>query len=1171
VADRLTPQQQMAVDDRGGKLLVSAAAGSGKTKVLVDRLLKYILDPIDPANVDDFLIITYTKAAAVELRGKIANKLSEHIAADPTNRHLQRQVQRLYLTKISTVHAFCADILRQYAYKLDLSADFRVADENECIQLRQSAMNETLEAAYEKLNQDAELQVFLDTQGLGRSDRFIPLIVEQVYDSAKCHLDPIGWCDLCVANLDADRFASPENTIWGKHLMEALFLSLDHQIAAMNRCADSVAVLPGMEKPTALLKDTVNQLVHLRNSKTWDEIIARKNIDFGRLTFPKKFDDPCVTEPVKAVRKACKDALEKKLRAFADPSESVLADMEQTSYAAKGLMKLVFDFSDRYAAKKKKRRVLDFSDLEHFTLDLLLGKRRESPTQAADEISARFREIMVDEYQDSNKVQDAIFGALSRKKQNLFMVGDVKQSIYQFRLADPGIFLEKYNAYALAENALPGQGRKILLSNNFRSGSGVIHAVNDVFATCMTKEVGGLDYGVDESLREGIAHIPLDEPEIEFHAIDVREDTYAEEAAFVAKRIAQLLDGNHFVRNGDQLRPITASDIVILLRSPGSVGLDFQDALQAIGIRCASSGGADLLLTEEIGTLRSLLQVISNPRQDIPLIATLASPVFGFTAEDLALIRAEKKRVSFYDALSNSQDEKACTFLQLLNSLRRSAIMDSLAELLEKILELTKLDAIYAAMDNGDLRRKNLQAFYQLAVDFSGIGAGGLDLFLQHLDTLAERGLLQAAENAISDAVTIMSIHKSKGLEFPVVFLCGLSKRFNQESLRAQVLCHKELGLGLSCVDTKKRVRYPTISKSAIAAAMTAESISEEMRVLYVALTRPKDRLIMTYASDSLQKDLADISKRMELSDPYLMTADVSCPGQWLLYCALSRTEAGQLHALAGKPSCSKVGEPIWNICVTQAPQLCDEELKVNCLDGTQNAPICDLQRLRYLDVPYPHSAATITPSKQTATQKKGRLKDQEVHELAHETELQKRSWRSASFLEREKRGTDYGNAMHACMQFIRYDACGSFQGVCREIQRLIAEGFLSEEQASMVDAYRIEKFFATTVGKQLLHSENVLREYKFSIMEDASEYADNLEGEKVLLQGVVDCAIIEKDGITIIDFKTDFVTEETLQGTVERYTSQVQAYANALARIFEMPIKAKALYFFRLNQFAWI
>ena len=1166
MAEKLTPQQQQAVDDRGGNLLVSAAAGSGKTKVLVDRLMKYIMDPYDPANIDDFLLITYTKAAASELRAKIAGKLSELIAQNPGNKHLQRQLQRLYLTKISTVHSFCSDILREYAYKLDISGDFRVADENECTQLRNRAMEQILEEAYSKVSDDPDFQAFVDTQGLGRNDSQVPEIVEKVYDSAMCHMDPEKWRDSCIQNACPEDAVDPVDTVWGRFVIDDLFECLDLQIRALERCIEQVATLDGMEKPIALLSDTVYQLRYLRSSNSWADIVARKNIQYGTLSFPKKTNDPSVTDPVKAVRNACKDILGKKLKIFTDPADQVMNDLSQSAAAARGLMRLVEQFGSAYSRLKRGRRILDFSDLEHKTLDLLRGKMRSAPTVAAMEIGERFREIMVDEYQDSNGVQDAIFSALTMKRHNLFMVGDVKQSIYQFRLADPGIFLEKYSAYVPAEQAQPGQGRKVLLSSNFRSSGGVIEGVNFVFENCMTEKVGGILYGEGEALKEGIPHIALPESEVELHAIQVQEDTYAEEAAFVADRIVQLLDGTHYVRNGENLRPITADDIVILLRSPGSVGMEFQYALESRGVRCASGTGMDLLLTEEVGTLRSILQVISNPRQDIPLVAALASPVFGFSADELATIRGHDLRNSFYDAMSKSDEPKAIAFMNLLKEFRKSSSMESLPELLERIFNSTRLDAIYAAMDGGTTRRTNLHTFYQLAVNFASMGSCDLDRFLEQLDLMEEKGLM-AAEQGSSGCVQIMSIHKSKGLEFPVVFLCGLSRRFNQESMRAQVLCHKTMGLGLSCVDSKNRVRYPNLSKNAILKKVESDSLSEEMRVLYVAMTRARDRLIMTYASQSLEKDLADIALRSDLSGQELMTKYVSCPGDWVLYAAMKRTEAGELFELGGRGNETvSAGDP-WSIHVhdfvavkTEGKPIVEEHDEV-----AVELPIEQIQTV--MSFSYGHNEATTMASKQTATQRKGRTKDQEVAEEAKESPVIYRSWRKPSFRDAGKEGRTVGSAVHAILQYIRYEACTNSVAIEKELARLVAENFITKEQSELVDCSKIAKFFESDIGRKLQSDENVLREFKFSILDDAQKYGPGLDGEQVLLQGVVDCALVEEDGITIIDFKTDRVTEETLGDVAMGYVAQVNTYADAMSRIYGLPIKAKMLYFFQLDR----
>lgn len=1168
MAEKLTAQQQQAVEDRGGKLLVSAAAGSGKTKVLVDRIMRYLTDPVDPANIDEFLIITYTKAAAAELRGKIAAKLTQMMAQNASDRHLQLQMQRLYLTKISTVHAFCSDLLRDYAYQLDIASDFRVAEENECVELQTRVLQRLMDEAYENAAGDPDFCALVDTQGFGRDDRQIPQIVLKLYNSAKCHLDPEGWLDRCLHLNEISGISDASQTVWGKYLIDDLHSYLDLQIDAIHQCANQAALADGMEKPAALLSETASQLRVLRNCNTWDNILGCMSVDYGRLTFPKGQSDSDLAIRIKAVRENCKKGLAKKLRRFSDDSAQILSDIEAVSASARGLVNLTRRFMEAYDKAKKSRRILDFGDLEHRTLDLLIGKKRSGPTAIAQEIGKRYREVMVDEYQDSNGVQDAIFDAITRKRQNCFMVGDVKQSIYQFRLADPGIFLDKYNTYLPADNAVDGQGRKVLLSSNFRSAGSVIKAVNDVFYTCMSPDVGGLSYTHNEALEEGIPHVSVEEPEIELYGISVNEDTYEEEAAFVAQRISQLLDGSHMVRQGESLRPIRKEDIVILLRSPGSVGGHYVRALDNLGIRCTTGSSTNLLQTEEIQTLRAILQTIDNPLQDIPLVAALTSRVFGFTADDLAVIRSENRNCSMYTALRRSNTKKAQEFIDTLDVLRMESRMNSLPQLINRIFSVTGLDCLFAAMPDGQQRMENLQSFYQLASNFDVGGAKNLNRFLQHLEVLDDKGLASTGETGNVDAVTIMSIHKSKGLEFPVVFLCGLSRDFNRDSTREQVLCDKEFGIGLGCVDSVNSVRYPSVAKRAIAAKISAQSLSEEMRVLYVAMTRPKDRLIMTYAAQNLEKELQDIVCRMDFGDPLLMTGDVDCPGKWILYSAMKRAEAGAFFALGGYPSDTHVSDDPWLIQVVQAPVFAASS-DAHAETLRQKVPDQITSRLKQtFTFRYPYLSATRTPSKQTATQLKGRDKDAEAAENTATTRGFVPEFRKPSFIQDRKTGKFYGNAVHKIMQYIRYDACMDISGVENEIQRLLSDGFISQEEASAVNVNSIAAFFETDLGMKIRSSKNVLREFKFSILEDANQYDSDLSGEHVLLQGVVDCALIEEDGITIIDFKTDRVTDENLDTLVERYRRQITAYANALARIYQIPVKAKQLYFFNSGKF---
>lgn len=1168
MSDKLTPQQQAAVETRGGKVLVSAAAGSGKTKVLVDRLMSYLTDPTDPANVDDFLIITYTKAAAAELRGKISSKLTEYISQNPDNRHMQHQIQRLHLAKISTVHGFCADILREYAYKLDITADFRIAEENECQEMMYQVLQQILDSAYEEKLDDEAFRAFVDTQGLGRDDRQVPEIILQIYSSALCHLNPDVWLDWCLATAESNTFTDASQTIWGAYLISDLKDYLSLQIASLECCLHRAENIPGLEKPAVLLRTTIDCLKDLQACSTWDAIVNHPPIEYGTLTFKKEHKGTKLAEQIKAVRNYCKENLAKKLRAFTDCSCVVLSHLNDSACAINGLICLVKEFRQQYSKQKKARKVLDFSDIEQLMLDLLYGRKRTGITSAAGEIGARFREIMVDEYQDSNEVQDAIFSALSANRHNCFMVGDIKQSIYQFRLADPGIFLEKYQSFVPAEKAQPGEGRKILLSSNFRSSSGVISAVNDVFSQCMSPKVGGLYYSNEEMLREGIPHIQLPEAEVELYGIDIKEDTYQEEAAFTAGYIRKLLDGTHMIRQGDILRPINAEDIVILLRSPGSVGGEFRYALEKEGIPCTIGADSNLLQMPEVETLRSILQIIHNPLQDIPLLSAITSPVFGFTADELARIRSKNRYADFYQLLKEDHSEKAETFIGTLNELRLDARFLSTTQLIHRIFVRTGMLSTYGAMHDGEDRIHNLQSFCQIAAEYETTGRKDLTYFLDHLTAMEEKGL-NIAENPPSGTVRIMSIHKSKGLEFPVVFLCGLSRAFNMSDIQKQVLCHKDLGLGLVHTNSQQRVRFPTIAKKAIAAKICSECVSEELRVLYVAMTRARDKLIMTYAGAKLNERLQDIALRLDFSARDLLTANVNCPGSWILLTALQRTEAGEFFQLAEKPDNVRVSGIPWHVRVVQA----NVSTESSAADDVEKEEISYeiLEKMRKgLSFQYPFQSVTGIPSKLTATQLKGRTKDEEAAEFTPAAKKQI-NFRSPAYGNASARGTEFGTAMHQVMQYLDFKHCRTEAEIKQDIQRMVHSGLITSEQAENIAIHKIVRFFETDLGLRLITGKNVLREFKFSILVDADNYYANAFDDKILLQGVVDCALIDDDGITVLDFKTDHITDTNRSEKIAIYRQQVNTYANALAKIYELPVKASYIYFFSSEEFVMI
>jgi len=1157
----LTNQQQQAVYDNGGKLLVSAAAGSGKTMVLVERLMRYILDPVNPANIDDFLIITYTKAAAAELREKIGKRLNQLLADDGGNRHLQNQLQRLYLAKISTVHGFCTDILRENAYRLNIPADFRVAEEDECALIQESVLAQLLEDAYDGIETDPDFRTVVDTQGYGRDDRQLPLIILSIYQSARCHLDPDGWLEKCIRESDIRDITDAGETVWGKYLIDDLHACLDLYVPAMRRCAEEARASDGMVKASVLLDTTCEQMIALRGCYTWEEIHNHLVLQFGTMTFGKNAD-PDLKERIKAVRDGCKEILLKKQTVFTYPNEQVIGELKSSAPVVSGLVALVRKFTVAYGRLKQMKRIMDFADLEHKTLDLLWGKKRTGITAAADEIGQRFREVMVDEYQDSNAVQDAIFNALTQKRQNCFMVGDVKQSIYQFRLADPGIFLEKYNTYVSSEDASPGQGRKVLLSKNFRSSSGVICGINDVFSRCMSPSVGGLVYGDEEKLNGDENTPELPGSAVEFYTIDVKEDTYGEEASFVANRVRELLDSGCLVRGEDGLRPIVPEDIAIILRSPGSVGAEFAAALEATGVPCSFGNEQDVLQSEEVQFLRSLLQVIDNPLQDIPLVAVMMSRVFGFSADEMASIRKDDTFRPFFALLRHSRDGKVVAFYETITKLRKLARMCTVSEVIEHILTLTRMDSIFLAYKGTTV---TIETFLQLVSQAEQVGRRDVRSFLAYFEGLAERGLPTSANNRTEGMVTILSIHKSKGLEYPVVFLCGLSKSFNREDLKEQVLCDKSLGLGVTYVDSAMRIRYPTIAKRAIMLKKSADSLSEELRVLYVAMTRAKDRLIMTYASRYLERTLQKCARRIDFAGNLLLTSEASSMGDWVLQTAIQKIEAGELFAIGDRPLVLTTTLPAWKISAIRdvsrdgAGVLEPVEIPKGFNDEAY-------QKYREaLSYVYPYEKATSFPSKQTATQLKGREKDLEVEE---DTVREKKITylRKPSFIQKSQDSLAVGTATHKALQFLSFDRAPSIEALDTALDDLHMCGRLTDDELAVIDRNGIYAFLHSPLGQQLCSSRQVLKEFKFSILVPAAQLQEGLWEDNVLLQGVVDCAILEDDGITVIDFKTDIVTEDTVTSVADGYRKQIAAYADALSQIYQLPIKRSVLYFLRLN-----
>ena len=1167
----LTKAQQAVVENSGGALLVSAAAGSGKTKVLVDRVLRLVCDPDRPANVDEFLIITYTKAAAAELRGKIAQELAKRLARDPENRHLQRQTTRLAMAQISTVHAFCATVLRDYCHLLDLPADFRVAEEQEALALRQQALDAVLDACYEQRMDDASFRALIDQLGYGRDDRRLGEILLRVYDAARCRVDPQAWMTRCETASAGDAVGA-EETVWGAYLiaeyrgvLQSAQRTLQISLDAMQR--DGVLA----EKYAPVFAQNLETVTAQLAFSAWDDIAANPITDFGKLPPVRKPEDAQLKDRVQKSRKSCLASIRDAQSWFYAPSAEVLRDLRASAAATRGLMDVLRRFDAQYTQEKRRRKLLDFSDLEHETIRLLTQRGTALPTAAAREIAARYRQILVDEYQDSNAVQERIFEAVSQNGENRFMVGDVKQSIYRFRLADPGIFLEKYNTYVNYTDARPGEPRKILLSDNFRSRRQIVDCVNDVFSLVMCREAGELDYTPAEALRCARAFPDTPQPKIELHCIaldnaepldDESPQKNAQEAEFVAARIERLLADKTPIADGDGTRPVTPDDIVILLRSPGGVASLYSAALARRGIPCVCDRSGDVLQTTEVEVLCALLRVVDNPHQDIPLVTALGSSVFAFSPDELALPRTKTRQGDYFDALRAcaGESEKYRDFLAWLAQMRTLAGRATLRELLDVILRTTQLESVYAALPDGSQRAQNVSALRAYVDRYEQVSDGGLPGLNASLQQMRERGTVLPPLNAAAStgAVRIMSIHRSKGLEFPVVFLADLSRRFNLQDTAQPVLVDEELLIGMNVVNTAQRSYYPSAAKTAIARRMTQQAVSEELRVLYVGMTRAKEMLILSCCSGQFASILQKCADAVSVPLRPEVTAAVRRPIDWILLAALCRTEAGELFALCGETECSSVRPEPWVIRLHQPETLVRAQPS-----AAQDAPQAE-QTAAYFPPDYAFSAVAGVPSKLTATSLKGRLPDAEAAERAAQTDSVSRpDWRRPEFLRRGAlTGRERGSATHLFMQYVRYEACREEAGVRAELERLVRERFLTQAQADAVEPARIARLFASPLGQRILQAEDLHREFKFSLLLDAAAYFPQAAGEQVMLQGVVDCFWVERGELVIVDFKTDRLPDGAA-ARARQYAPQVHAYAQALARIWQLPVRECILYFF--------
>lgn len=1141
---RLTEHQQSVVDHSGSALLVSAGAGSGKTRVLVERLVKRIAG--GQAEADRFLVITYTRAAAAELRGRILAALHERLRADPKNPALRRQILLLRQARIGTIHSLCAAILRDNAHLLGIRPDFRQLEGAEERVLQQETLHEVLAARYETMSPG--FRALADTMGAGLDDRKLAETVLDTYRAVQSHPQPEEWllARREAPNPDGDMGATP----WGALLLDraarqARFWRL--------RLEEALSGLEGEAKAEASygpgFRDVIAQLTDLEAALAggWDAACA-----FGPVMFPALRGFPGIGKlPAAARAKArwdeCRKAMAELGEVFSQDSAAHREDLAALRPVTDELLSLVEDFSRAYAGEKRRRGVLDFSDLEHLAFRLLTDPEdRNRPSPLARELSERFDEILVDEYQDCNRVQDCIFFALSREGQNVTMVGDVKQSIYRFRLADPTLFLEKYRRYGDAPR--PGQGRRILLPENFRSDGGILGPVNEFFSAVMSRELGDLDYGEKEALRPG-PEAGSTEGAFRLFVTQAGEEGLSAEAEEAAGYVAWLLQSGMTVPEAGARRPLEPGDVAILLRAVSGRDGIYAEALRKRGIPavCLKSD-EDLELRPEVRWALSLLEIIDNPRQDIPLLTALRSPMFRFSEDRLGQIRSRDRKHDFYEALLLAREEEDCrAFLEKLERWRARSRLVPAEQLLEELCGETDLRALAEAAEGG--ASANLDVLIDAARDYASGGKSDLYSFVTYLREARElkKSALTARPGG-GKGVVITTIHGAKGLEYPVVLLADLAHRFNRQDLRKPLLVHPELGVGAKRIDTLRGITYTTLPRMAITRRLTSEELSEELRVLYVAMTRARQHLALFCRVKDREKERAKRSGESALPLAPEQLEKALSPADWVLTASLALGGAG-----AWEWRSAPQGE--WT---TPAEEARPEEEAVSPEEVR-----------RRLGWRYSRPADTRLPSKLTATALRAGFAAEEAAQGAETLPVRQFTARDFPAPGLDAGGAlgpaEKGTAMHLAMQYVDFGACTGPEETAGALEALRARWLLTPEQAAAVDPARILAFCRSEV-MGLLRRGTLHREFKFSLLAPVREFLGEGEGE-TLLQGVVDLWSELPEGILLLDYKTDRVSRTNQTARAQEYAPQLRAYAWALEKITGKKVLRRFLWFFATGE----
>ena len=1181
-----TNEQKQAIEEKESNILVAAAAGSGKTAVLVERIINRILN--DKIDIDKLLVVTFTNAAASEMRERILDAIYKKIEEDPSNIELQRQITLLNKASICTIHSFCLDVIRNNFYEINISPNFRIGDTAEIELLKQETLDDLFEKKY--FEEDEDFLKLVDTYTGYRGDEPLKELVMEIYKFIQSSPFPRKWLEEKVEEFNIkDLSLDFAKTKWGKLILEEYEKNIEETILGLKNVKQDLDSNPELEKFSQVIRLDLENLELLKaNLDSWDKVYELSQ----RFSFTKWPVDRKIQSSIKDEAKEKRDKINKKFKGIKDKifiytSKEAIQDLQEVYEILKLLKKVVLEFEETYGKVKLERNVIDFNDIEHLALKILLKEEdgKYVPTEVAKKYKDKFEEIAIDEYQDSNMVQEYILTSIS-KGNNIFMVGDVKQSIYKFRQAMPELFLGKYEKYKLKKDKTENDDLKIQLFKNFRSRENILSTSNLVFQEIMSKKLGDVEYNEDEYLNLGANYpdienvdfagkteidvINLNKNQIEEETEDTENNERIEdsilEAKYVAKKIQELINSNYYVFDKKQgYRKITYKDIVVLLRSTATLAPIYEKEIADLGMPVFSDTSSEYLNSVEIQTIISVLKIIDNPMQDIPLVTVMRSMIGGFTDNDLIEIRLADKNCNFYESILKTQVQvseelriKINNFLEKIENWREANEYLNLDELIWKIYLDTGYYNFVGLMQNGKLRQANLKMLFERAKQYESASFKGLFNFINFIDKLKlSSGDLGSAKiiGENEDVIRIMSIHKSKGLEFPVVFLSSTGKKFNMQDLNKKVLLHQDIGLGPTYTNYEKKIEYPTLAKEAIKIVTKREVLAEEMRVLYVALTRAKEKLVITGIEkdvndsiDSKQKELEIYKDNIENKMNPNLVGKYKSYIDWieLVYLKNKDKDIMKFNIINKKDILKENTE--------------EKEENKDIIKEIQNRAVSkeNINKIKQeLEWKYKFEESVELPSE---------LSVSKIKELKNNVQLQNQevSFAKPNFLieKTELTGAQKGTIMHLCLQRLKHKEEYDLEKLKRMVKSLVEKEIILQKEADSVNYNKILEFFKSDIWKEMKEAKLVEQEKAFYFNIKANEIYDVKSEEDILVQGIIDLYYINKDDeLVLVDYKTDYVENNNEEILKEKYDIQLAIYKKALEKALDRKVDKVYIY----------